>query len=951
MADFIYNYHSGVSWEEQKYNFYQAQEFQQDSIRALQTYQENYNQLVVKENDRIVDTFEKVQNKMANIVGAIHDLSYETNTAITQSANRIDLSLREGFKNLDARLKEFTEGLSWQMAQIIDNQKVTNLISGNIAQLLRIPDIQKERQYHIEQGFKHYQNAQIDASLFEDSLENLLKAEEREKTDYVVLHRIGMIYLYHQKNYAKAVFYFERAAKYAAVESDPNAVTLANILAHNVYEDFTKQSVDKNAVQLLASSAFFEAAKAHYLLKHFENAYQSAVLASQKNNHSLDIHFHIAKYAAASGKKDECTQKLREVITKNRLYATKTVLDTDLASQNYVHQLLGQMRDEVCEKLATEIKRLKSQFANYQNGDFEKDLNFLKNQLDKNNYLEALGALDLIASIEKNVQVVVKLDTEKERLSSTYALYLKGDFAKDIQTRKNAIDTCQYQECHQLLSEVQNVEKNVQKIVQLDREIQRLETIYQKDTNLVIFADFNYLKNNFGKYEYKEAQNALEQTHSIETGIKNMAELGQRIRTANLHKLDRKEAQKQFETIEKGLAQTRYEQNTEAQNAIKDLHKQIVGWENDLQSYRNIAQNNLSKIENAKISVWKEDYEQWIKQHQQYIAQIEGTQKPNAELYPTDSEIEGKIEMKEKLIKEFKLNFDDNSKFIKQIENYDFVSLRDFEVFSTNLLNEKKRKEIKRYKIVASLMLAITVVSASLWFYNAWKIEENLWLQVSNAHNYQIVAETYINEYPNGRYIEQAKIIAEDELWASVKDHSPILYLNKYPNGRYVGEVKKSNLFYYEEFKGRGYPEDNPNNLFDKTDASFCFEYAESAKRHAETNYRRAEGRGVKIRFYKDRVLKGIKLRNGHYNYHRYARAKTLYLQFSNDKNLEFLLKDTEKTQTIIFPKLINTDFIFIIVDVGDNGAYASKVYYSEVVRNIDRYDVHIKEMEFLFDE
>jgi hypothetical protein len=101
----------------------------------------------------------------------------------------------------------------------IEQQKLSNLLLENIAELLRVPDSEKERQHSIELGIKFFVNASKDADLFADALEELLKAESLMKQDYFVLHRIGCIYLYVEKyiNPEKALEYFLRAAKYASV--------------------------------------------------------------------------------------------------------------------------------------------------------------------------------------------------------------------------------------------------------------------------------------------------------------------------------------------------------------------------------------------------------------------------------------------------------------------------------------------------------------------------------------------------------------------------------------------------------------------------------------------------------------------------------------------------------------------------------------------------------------
>jgi hypothetical protein len=117
----------------------------------------------------------------------------------------------------------------------VEQQKLSNLLLQNIAELLRVPDSEKERQHSIELGIKFFVNASKDEDLYSDALDELLKAESLMKQDYFVLHRIGCIYLYVNKyiNPEKALDYFLRAAKYASVESDPKALRLANILFDN----------------------------------------------------------------------------------------------------------------------------------------------------------------------------------------------------------------------------------------------------------------------------------------------------------------------------------------------------------------------------------------------------------------------------------------------------------------------------------------------------------------------------------------------------------------------------------------------------------------------------------------------------------------------------------------------------------------------------------------------
>jgi large subunit ribosomal protein L7/L12 len=113
-----------------------------------------------------------------------------------------------------------------------EQQRVSNLLLENIGDLLRVPESEKDRRHAIELGVKFFVNAQKDEDLFDDALEEFLKAETLMKQDYFVLHHIGLVYLYSHRhvNPSAALDYFSRAAKYATVESDPRAARLMDVL-------------------------------------------------------------------------------------------------------------------------------------------------------------------------------------------------------------------------------------------------------------------------------------------------------------------------------------------------------------------------------------------------------------------------------------------------------------------------------------------------------------------------------------------------------------------------------------------------------------------------------------------------------------------------------------------------------------------------------------------------
>lgn len=168
-----------------------------------------------------------------------------------QAINQLGQAIGRGIDVLSNQMSDINETLVFlnrNMDVQVEQQKLSNLLLQNIAELLRVPDSEKERQHSIELGIKFFVNASKDADLYADALEQLLKAENLMKQDYFVLHRIGCIYLYAEKyiNPVKALEYFLKAAKYASVESDPQALRLANFLANNLELNSTNESANEN---------------------------------------------------------------------------------------------------------------------------------------------------------------------------------------------------------------------------------------------------------------------------------------------------------------------------------------------------------------------------------------------------------------------------------------------------------------------------------------------------------------------------------------------------------------------------------------------------------------------------------------------------------------------------------------------------------------------------------
>ena len=338
----------------------------------------------------------------ADVVGSYIEETSATQLAATESVGRaICGELYDGFSSLQAQLKQTglrqaqqlgeisggirqisselrqvfgaLEGVNQRLELVRDEVKTSNVLLENIGELLRIPDSQKQRQHHIELALKFLKNARKDQDLYQDALQDLLDAEKLKRDDFFVLHRIGMIYLYAPDliDLEKAVDYFTRAAKYAAVESDPDAARLSNVLNKRVNKKFADQADRlpgkesdgaaesfEDAILTLAAESYFQAGTALYALGRFDEAAKMAEKAVAKKTGEAKHHFFFAKYLTRSGKHEDAVKPILKAIELSPELAMAAVEDLDLNRSEAILNALNKANASANKKLQNGIEYL-----------------------------------------------------------------------------------------------------------------------------------------------------------------------------------------------------------------------------------------------------------------------------------------------------------------------------------------------------------------------------------------------------------------------------------------------------------------------------------------------------------------------------------------------------------------------------------------------------------------
>lgn len=313
---------------------------------------------------KYIQTASKEQVEVINKVGTdicqgLNALAYlaKDNTKQTVSAlENLEKSVQVEFANTINELKFINKNLDIQ----IEQQRLSNLLLTNISELLRVPDSEKERQNCIELGIKFFVNAQKNAELYDDALEELQKAEALMKQDYFVLHRIGCIYLYVEKyiDLDEAIGYFLRAGKYASIESDPKAIRLANVLINN--NSNSESNASLNTIKLLAADSYEKAAFASYVKGNVEDAIKFQDIAADLTG-SPQNYFILAKYLARNDNIEGSMLHLFKAIEKDPNLAVAVFSEIDLFSKKEIVYWLDEKNKEIDRK----ITKLVNDYSKY----------------------------------------------------------------------------------------------------------------------------------------------------------------------------------------------------------------------------------------------------------------------------------------------------------------------------------------------------------------------------------------------------------------------------------------------------------------------------------------------------------------------------------------------------------------------------------------------------------
>lgn len=307
-----------------------------------------------------------------NLCGINHNICEVNHTL--QQGNSLLADVRTGIGQMNRGIMQLNHGIN-AVASVLDivNRNVVNgiaVLKQNIAQAtcvlqyqlqqansvlqqildeLKIPESQRERRYHIEEGIKFFNKGMQsgDCLYFDDAIDEFNTAISIERKDFFSWYYLGMIYLYSKNhvNLDKSVSAFDTYIHYA------------DALSHRHY---------------LFDEALLMKAECKYLQNDTDSAYALVQRLIATNDKAA---LRAVKYLSASSdtyRQQQAVEVLSRQLQKNPTMVMQVLEDIDMIKNTYLMRFLHDyreiLRQEVSRNLSAfeqdlcEIKTYKSEY-------------------------------------------------------------------------------------------------------------------------------------------------------------------------------------------------------------------------------------------------------------------------------------------------------------------------------------------------------------------------------------------------------------------------------------------------------------------------------------------------------------------------------------------------------------------------------------------------------------
>lgn len=304
---------------------------------------------------------------------ALHQEQQVTNQHLKNIGKSMDVTNYQ-LQNINQALRAMGSMIGQGFSLLAERLNATNTFLQNLLDELRIPETQRERRFHIEEGAKYLAMAlkENDKFYYEDAIAEFETAIQIERKDFYSWFSLGFIYLrsvYHI-NIAKAVDSFERFVHYARAEA---------IQRNN------------QALKLKIDEAYLLMAEAKYLLQKPHEAIQLTERCESNKEKALFMKVKYLSFMGDDSSQQRAADILRDMLHQNPFLSLQVLEDVDIIKNKWVVSMLDQMK---CEAITEASKQYKLLLQEMKKVNAPCDgLQEIVDMMNKHTYLDAVEAL------------------------------------------------------------------------------------------------------------------------------------------------------------------------------------------------------------------------------------------------------------------------------------------------------------------------------------------------------------------------------------------------------------------------------------------------------------------------------------------------------------------------------------------------------------------------------
>lgn len=406
MAEFHGDFNSQESITSQWIKHLQNSSYLNDVTNVISSSSNMLREVAQKETqdfkNKLSSLEESVRNSILSATNSIagslthgfEDLSFEMTNGFSKIETGMD-SITDGLQDIRLSLWNGLDIINSNLRTLIQLQYYSNDILNNIQTILMLPDSQKERYYHIENGMKYFTNAIYDEKLYSLSQKNFLKVLEIEEADYIALHYLGLIHLYspNHVNLDQAENYLKNSASLSFVEINKSSKRDIDFLNPSSRK-LTTTTQEK--IRKITAESYYHLSVCYFLQQKFNLSIEHAKKCLTLIPNKYESKYQLAKSYFYSNSINQCIDELYKLITSAPYYSLKVIKDIGLSSNKSILDLLQSINVETQAKVKTIYSDIITKV--HPNSLFGDVLDEIQLLINKSTYLDSIKALNIISN-------------------------------------------------------------------------------------------------------------------------------------------------------------------------------------------------------------------------------------------------------------------------------------------------------------------------------------------------------------------------------------------------------------------------------------------------------------------------------------------------------------------------------------------------------------------------